>query len=213
MDPDSARWVRHLSAGDPDREAATVRLHGLLVRAAHVEAARRSGFHGVVGVELNDLADQAAADATLSILRRVDTFRGESRFTTWAYKFVVLEVGSKLARHAWRRQESHPEPELWERLPDALAVGPEGSVVAAELLAAVRRGVEQVMTAHQRRVFVSLVLQAVPLDVIVAELGTNRNAVYKTMFDARQKLRTYLLEGGYLDESSPPPAGAREGRR
>ena len=202
MDADSARWVQTLTGAAPARDVATGELHTLLRRAAHAEANRRSGYHGVGGVELDDIAEQAASDAVLSILRRVDTFRGESRFTTWAYKFVILEVSSKLSRHVWRREGSHPDPTAWERLPDALGVAPDESAEARALLAAVRRGVEVAMTPHQRRVFVAIVVHATPLDALVAELGTNRNAVYKSMFDARRKLRTYLCENGFLDAAT-----------
>ena len=199
MDAESARWVQTLTGTAPEREVATGELHALLQHAAHAEARRRSGYHGVAGVELEDIAEQAASDAVLSVLRRVDTFRGESRFTTWAYKFVVFEVSSKLARHAWRREGSHPDPEAWERLPDALGVAPEESAEARALLEAVREGVEEALTPHQRRVFVAIVVDATPLDALVAELGTNRNAVYKTMFDARRKLRSHLCQHGFLD--------------
>lgn len=207
MDADSARWVQTLTGDASAREVATGELHTLLRRAAHAEAGRRSGYHGVGGVELGDIADQAASDAVLSILRRVDTFRGESRFTTWAYKFVVFEVSSKLARHVWRREASHPDPTAWERLPATLGAAPEESAEARALLVAVRQGVELALTAHQRRIFVALVVDATPLDALVAELGTNRNAVYKSMFDARRKLRIYLCENGFLD--APDRPGAR----
>ena len=200
-DVDSDRWVLALDPISPTRDVATRELHALLLRAAHAEAARRSGYNGVMGVELDDVAQQAAADAVMSILRRLDSFRGESRFTTWAYKFVVLEVSSKLARHAWRRENRHLDAEAWEGLPDALGVAPDESAEARELLAAVRRGVDEAMTPHQRRIFVALVVDGVPLDALVAELGTNRNAVYKVMFDARRKLRGYLCEQGLLQET------------
>ena len=206
MDADSARWVRSLAAGSPSCETATGELHGLLLRAAHAEAARRSGYNGVAGVELEDLATQAASDAVLSILRRLDSFRGDSRFTTWAYKFVILEVSSKFARHAWRRGDVHPDPEAWERLPDVLGVAPEASAEARELLQTVRQGVDQALTPHQRRVFVAVVVHAMPLDALVAELGTNRNAIYKVMFDARRKLRTYLDEQGFSERIEQPGA-------
>jgi RNA polymerase sigma-70 factor (ECF subfamily) len=200
-DADSDRWLRALAASSPTRDTATGELHALLLRAAHSEAARRSGYNGVVGVELDDIAQQAAADAVMSILRRLDSFRGESRFTTWAYKFVVLEVSSKLARHVWRREDRHLDAAAWERLPDALGVRPDESAEARELLAAVRQGVDEAMTPHQRRIFVALVVDGMPLDALVAELGTNRNAVYKAMFDARRKLRRYLCEHGFLEDA------------
>ncbi len=208
MDVDSARWVRALAADSPACEATTGELHALLLRAAHAEATRRSGYSGVAGVELDDVATQAASDAVLSILRRLDSFRGDSRFTTWAYKFVIYEVSSKLTRHAWRREGAHLEPEAWERLPDALGVAPDEAAEARELVQAVRSGVDRVLTPHQRRVFVAIVVDATPLDALVEQLGTNRNAIYKVMFDARRKLRTHLEEQGY-GELLEGPAGAR----
>ncbi len=206
MDLDSARWVRVLAADSPAREAATEELLALLRRAARLEAGRRSGYSGVAGVELDDVASQAASDAVLSILRRLESFRGNSRFTTWAYKFVIYEVSSKLARHAWRREGVHLEPEAWDRLPDALGVTPAQSAEVLELLQAVRSGVEQALTPHQRRVFVAVVVDATPLDVLTEQLGTNRNAVYKVMFDARRKLRTHLDEQGYGELLAQPTA-------
>lgn len=199
MDAESARWVQTLTAEPPVCDIATGELRALLLRAARAEAGRRSGYNGVRGVELDDLADQAASDAALSILRRIDTFRGDSRFTTWAYKFVIFEVSSKLARHVWRRERSHADPTAWERLPDVLGVAPEESAQARALMQAVRTGVEEALTEHQRRVFVALVVDAVPLDVLVADLQSNRNAVYKSMFDARRRLRTYLTAQGFLE--------------
>lgn len=204
MDADSAHWVRALATDSPARETATGELHALLLRAAHAEANRRSGYSGVAGVELGDVATQAASDAVLSILRRLDSFRGDSRFTTWAYKFVIFEVSSKLSRHAWRRDSAHLEPEAWERLPDALGVTPDQSAEARQLLEAVQSGVEQALTPHQRRVFVAIVVDAMPLDALVEQLGTNRNAVYKVMFDARRKLRSHLNEQGYGDLLGQP---------
>ena len=199
MDADSARWVESLSADSPRYADAVAELHQMMVRVARAETARRSGTNGVRGAELDDVANQAAGDAVVSILRRVTEFRGSSRFTTWAYKFAVLEVSTKLSRHAWRRDSLRLDEDAWTRLPGRLGANPDESAEAKDLSAAVRDAVENVLTVRQRQVFVALVVTGMPLDVLVADLGTSRNAAYKTMFDARRKLRAHLVATGYLD--------------
>lgn len=199
LDAESARWVQSLSAEPDERDEAVTELHALLIRVATAEAGRRAGTHGVRGPELSDLAHQAAGDAVVSILRRLADFRGESRFTTWACKFVILEVASKLTRHVWRRDRVQLDPGAWGQLPARLGSGPADLAESQELVDAVREGVESALTPHQRRIFVAIIVDAVPLDVLAAELGSNRNAIYKTMFDARRKLRAYLVAAGAMD--------------
>lgn len=199
LDPLSASWVRELSSTGAAYETACVRLHADLLRIARRELARRRSRYGFDGPEVDDLAHQAAADALLAITRKIGDFRGESRFTTWAYRFVVLEVSAKIGRHFWSTQRVELDGEDWDRLPDRLGAGPAESSEARALAAAVRTAADEVLTHHQRRVFVSLVLDAVPLDALVLELGSSRNAVYKTMFDARRRLRDHLVAHGYLD--------------
>lgn len=198
FDDASAAWVSGLGCEGTERETAIENLHALLLRIARVEAARRAGLNGIAGVELDDLAHQAAADACLSIVREVGEFRGDSKFTTWAYKFVIYEVSSKFSRHAWRRDDVQLAEDSWERLPGRLGTDPEDIAGSRELVTAVRRAVEEELTPHQRRIFVAIVLNATPLDVLTAELGSNRNAIYKTLFDARRKLRANLVTYGYI---------------
>lgn len=200
MDPESRAWVDHLSAQGSVRDEAVARLHGRLLRMARSEASRRAGWHGVRGRELDDLANQAADDATVSILRRLPEFRGDSRFTTWAFAFVVHEVSGKLGRHVWRRDGVHLDEESWEELPARFGTGPEQVSESRALVGALRAAVDTQLTAHQRLVFVALVVNAVPIDALAVELDTNRNALYKTMFDVRRKLRRHLETHGYLDE-------------
>jgi RNA polymerase sigma-70 factor, ECF subfamily len=202
LDPVSAEWIGALTGTANERHDGQARLHGMLARVALHEVRRRStGSSWPAGVELEDLAYQAAADAMIAILGKLHTFRGESRFTTWAYRFVVLEVSAKLGRHYWTL---HPpavlEAQDWERLPDRLGTDPGEQAERAELVRAVRRAVEEVLTAHQRRLFTAIVVNGVPLDAVVARLGTNRNAVYKTIFDARREIRAYLAANGHLDQ-------------
>jgi RNA polymerase sigma-70 factor, ECF subfamily len=199
LDPESARWLRAFSDSGPPLESALAELHAMLMRAARREVARRGPHQQIAGPELEDLAYQAAGDALVAIMRKVPQFRGESRFTTWAYKFVVLEVSAKIGRHYWRRPVRSLDAEHWDRLPDRFGFGPAEESEWRDLLGAVRRGVETELTARQREVFVAIVLNDVPLDALVVKLGSNRNAIYKTMFDARRKLRAVLVANGYLE--------------
>jgi RNA polymerase sigma-70 factor (ECF subfamily) len=203
LDPDSAQWVQLLSGTGPQREAALARLHDTLLRIARTELQRRGGRLRVAGPELDDLAYQAAADAMLAIIGKLGQFRGESRFTTWAYKFVIFEVSAKIGRHFWSNPAAAMGTEEWERLPDRFALDPARETERRDMASAVRRAVDEQLTPRQRQIFVALVLNGVPMDALVAELGSSRNAIYKTMFDARRKLRAALAANGYLgDETS-----------
>ena len=205
LDPASAAWVADLTAEGPRREDAVQRLHALLLRACRAELGRRAPRSGVTGPDVDDLAVQAATDATLAVLGKVDRFRGESRFTTWAYAFVVFEVSTVLGRR-WRRTHERVEitPELWDTVPDRLGAGPEEVAQARELVRLLRAAVERELTPRQRETFLAVVVEGVPLDALVDELGTTRGAVYKTVFDARRKIRQFLVANGY-----PVPKGGR----
>ncbi|MCP9950017.1 sigma-70 family RNA polymerase sigma factor [Actinomadura madurae] len=180
------------------REQAVADLHALLLRVARREAFRRRAALGIDGPELDDLAHQAAADAMVAIIAKVREFRGESRFTTWAYKFVLLELANKIGRHFWRRRTWPMEQEDWDRLPDRFGLRPEDQAEWRDLVAALRRAVDDELTEHQRTIFSALVLGGVPADALADKLGTTRNALYKALFDARRKLRANLVANGYL---------------
>jgi RNA polymerase sigma-70 factor, ECF subfamily len=206
LDPDSVLWLRSLGGTEEERTAALVRLHDLLLRIAHSEVRRRSGHLRMAGPELDDVAHQAAADALVAITAKIEQFRGESRFTTWAFKFVIFEVSTKIGRHFWRKATVPMEAEDWDRLPDRFGLDPAAESEWRELVAALHKAVDEVLTDWQRQIFVAIVLNGLPLDALVAELGSNRNAIYKTMFDARRKLRAELAAKGYLDtETSRTP--------
>jgi RNA polymerase sigma-70 factor, ECF subfamily len=203
LDEVSAEWISVLNSTGAARESGLARLHDLLLRVAVHELRRREPASGVGGAELDDLAHQAAADAMLAVLDKLDTFRGESRFTTWVYRFVVLEVSNKLGRHYWRR---HPATVLgnedWERLPDRFGVAPDAHAERVELIAAVRTAIHETLTDHQRALFMAIIVDGVPLDALITQLGTTRGAVYKTVFDARRKIRAHLVANGYLEHES-----------
>ena len=202
FDPDSGQWVRVLSGTGPQREAGLARLHELLLRIARAEVQRRSGKLRITGPEVDDLAYQAAADALLAIDLKIGQFRGESRFTTWAYKFVIFEVSAKIGWHFWAHPAVSMDAEDWDRLPGRLGPDPARETELRELADAVRRAVDEHLTPRQRKVFVAIVVNGVPMDALVAELGSTRNAIYKTMWDARRKLRSALAAKGYLDDQT-----------
>ncbi len=136
----------------------------------------------------------------LAILGKLTEFRGESRFISWAYRFVILEVSSKLGRHYWRNPPVALDAAQWERLPDRFGLDPHQHAEAADVLAELRRVIETDLTAHQRRIFIAIVVDGIPLDALAARLGLQRNAIYKVIFDARRTLRRALEAKGYLHE-------------
>ncbi len=148
------------------------------------------------GGELDDIALEAADDALMSVLARLDDFQGRSRFTTWAYKFALLEAAVKLRRRAWQGREVPIEQAAWDALAST-ARGPAQEAEQAELLLAIRESIDAVLSPHQRRVLIALAVEGVPLDVFAERLGTTRGALYKTLHDARRKLRKHLAEEGH----------------
>jgi RNA polymerase sigma-70 factor (ECF subfamily) len=197
---ESRAWLRALNAAGDEREQAAARLHEMLLRVARAETRRRGAELQISGPELDDLAYQAAADAVVAILAKLGEFRGESRFTTWAYKFVIFEVSGKIGRHFWRRPGRPVYAEDWDQLPDRFGLDPAREAEWRDLARALRKSVETDLTGHQRRIFTALILDGIPLDALAAELGSSRNAIYKTMFDARRKLRASLVANGYLHD-------------
>ena len=200
IDRENRRWVRDLAAVGPRREAACDELYPLLLRVGKSEARRRAPLLRLNGPELDDIAHQAAADALMAITGRVDTFRGEARFTTWASTFVIFNVASKMNRHFWRRHAIPYEQEDWSRVAAKFASSPEDEVLVREFAAAVASAVEENLSDRQRLVFVATVLNGIPMDVLADELGSTLNALYKVLFDARKKLRAALVFGGFLLE-------------
>jgi RNA polymerase sigma-70 factor (ECF subfamily) len=195
--PALEEWHLDLHTEGARRDEAVARLHGLLLRAARFEVfRRRNSLSQVSAAELDDLAQQAADDAAVSVLRRLDDFRGESSFRTWAYKFALLEASVKVRRHAWRDREVTLEPEHWENLAHA-GPGPDDDVENAALLEAVREGIRSALTPRQRQVLVATVLEGVPIDVLAERLGSNRNALYKVLHDARRRLREHVAAAGF----------------
>jgi RNA polymerase sigma-70 factor, ECF subfamily len=194
----SRAWLEALRSDGAVQRQAMSDLHALLLRATRYELRRRrAALAHVRGEELEDLATQAADDAMVAVLSKLDDYRGASRFTTWAYKFALLEAGVRLRRRAWQGREVILEPEMWPTFADSSSSAHE-LLEHGELLTVLRDAVAKALTPHQREVFVSLALNGVPIDVLSERLCTSRGALYKTLHDARRKLRGELSAAGLL---------------
>jgi len=205
LDETSEQWLSALRSTGAQRERAVSDLRALLLRAARFETGRRATA-ALSRSERNDLAMQAADDALMLVLDKLDTFEGRSRFTTWAYKFAVYEAGVKTRRRGWQDREVALDEASWSLIEDSSS-GPEAAAEERELLLALEAGIATALTAHQRNVLVALAVTGVPIDVLADRLGTTRGALYKTLHDARRKLRGHLsnqglavLAEGYLKE-------------
>jgi RNA polymerase sigma-70 factor (ECF subfamily) len=196
--PDAASraWIADLQDSGRPHHEAVARLHELLLRAARFEVnRRRATMPHLRGNDFDDLAMQSADDALVAVLSKLDSYRGDSRFTTWAYKFALIEAGVKLRRRAWQGREVPLQSETWP-LFRARGPSPESSVERGDLLEVLQEAISDKLTPHQREVLVATTLNDVPIDVLAERLNSTRGALYKTLHDARHKLRAQLATQG-----------------
>ncbi len=196
-------WVHALTTPGVEQTLAMRQLHQLMVRAAahqvwRMRAALPDPSPGTVDVIVN----QAADEAMTTLLAKVHTFEGRSRFTTWAFKFAILQAATDVRRLQWQ----HREVELRDLDPtDAHAPAhdsPEHHAEGNDLARAVADAMRTVLTAHQRRIAIALLVDGIPIDVLAQRLGTSRGALYKTVHDVRGRLRAELSRRGYLPAAS-----------
>jgi len=203
IDAESRTWMRRLRAEGADREQAVAELRELLLRAARFEVGRRRArMSQLRGGDHEDIAQQSANDALVAILAKLDDYRGDSRFTTWAYKFALYESAAALRRRSWQGREVPLEPEHWPLIADTGST-PDEDAEAAELLGAVGEAIENELTEHQREILVAVTLNGVPIDVLAERLTTTRGALYKTLHDARGRLRESLSARGLRIDHQP----------
>ena len=193
---DPVDWPTALSLPGPAQDIALRRLHALMVRAARHQVWRMRGMlPGVDTVTCEDLANSAADEALTALLGKLDTFEGRSRFTTWAYKFAILQAATEVRRHAWAKREVHLEDaDLWSDT----GAGPEQHVEASDLARAVAEAMRVALTPYQRKIAVALLVDQVPVDVLAERLSTTRGALYKALHEARGRLRAHLAATGHL---------------
>jgi RNA polymerase sigma-70 factor (ECF subfamily) len=179
-------------------------LHELMLRAAAHQVSRMRGAlpdasPGTVDIVVNQAADEAMA----AVLRKLHTFEGRSRFTTWAFKFAILQAASDVRRLQWQHRDVELRDLDLAHLPAAEHLNPEQQAQGSEIAVAMAEAMHTVLTPHQRRVAIALLVDGVPVDVLAQRLATTRGALYKTVHDARQRLRAQLTATGYLE---PTPA-------
>ena len=215
--PDADLPIRLATPG-PDRDLALGELHALMVRGCRHQVRRmRAQLPGFDARACDDLAVSAADDALMALLGKLHTFEGRSRFTTWAYKFAILQAATEVRRHAWARREvplddpatvqGHPAGG-GHGLASATVAAPSEVAEASDLAAEVTRALDVALTAYQRRIAVALLVDDVPIDVLADRLGTTRGALYKTLHVARSRLRAHLVSTGHLEPARRSPAGA-----
>lgn len=188
-------WIAALSQPGPEYDAALEDLRATLVRGLGYALADRSN------VRESDLQD-FAQDALLRTLKGLPSFRGESRFTTWAHKIAVRVAFTELRRRRWRDvsldEMTESQEGVGDFIPESLAdpsLGPEQQAMQRAILSTLRRLVDEELTDRQRRAM-QAVLRGMPLEEVARRMNTNRNALYKLLHDARQRLQKRLLEEG-----------------
>jgi RNA polymerase sigma-70 factor, ECF subfamily len=193
---DEPDWVVALTLPGPVQDEAMRKLHRLMVRAAlHQVRRMRSQLPGVGAEVCEDIAHSAADEALTAVLAKLSTFEGRSRFTTWAYKFAILQAATEVRRQAWAgREVALMDVDTWR---DPVS-GPEEQVEGSDLAAALAEAMDVALTPYQRKIAVALLVDGVPVDVLADRLATTRGALYKTLHMARGRLRAHLVESGYL---------------
>jgi RNA polymerase sigma-70 factor (ECF subfamily) len=198
LSAEDRRWVDGLSLRGGDHERTCRDLHAVLLRAAKFEVAQRRSAYHLGGADLDDIACQAASDALLLIIGKASDFRGDSRFTTWATRFVGFEVRAKLRQHLSPNRAVGLAAEHDEQLVEPNS-DPYVHAEAQELAEAIHDVVNDRFSSHQRTVFVALLMcDVTPVDLGM-QMGLNANAIYQIAFRARQCLRRQLRANGFLD--------------
>ena len=193
---DSIDWPAALVLPGPEQDEALRRLHTLMVKAARHQVWRmRDMLHGRGADFYEELAHGAADEALTVLLTKLDSFQGRSRFTTWAYKFAILQAANEVRRQSWADREVALED--WDVWSD-LGPSPEQNAEAGDLATAVEHAMRVALTPYQRKIAVALLVDDVPIDVLADRLGTTRGALYKALHQARGRLRASLRSTGHL---------------
>ncbi len=200
----NAEWVAALRAQD---QAALEALRSRLRRSiAFYLSQDRSDLRDMAGHELAQLAEDLAQDATLRVMDNLDKFRGESRFTTWATKIAIRLAISDLRRARYRDfslDELTADDELLPaaaRLATSAAPTPEKVAERDDVLERIEQALQEALTERQYQALMAVAVKGVPMDVLAERMGTNRNALYKLIHDARRKLKQRMEAQGLSTE-------------
>jgi RNA polymerase sigma-70 factor, ECF subfamily len=201
-----ADWVAALSQPGAAQDDAMRRLHALMVRAAAQQVWRmRAALPDPSTHAVDDLANQAADEAMTALLGKLHTFEGRSRFSTWAFKFAILQAATEVRRIQWQHREVELRDLDVEAPPHD---GPDHAAEVRDLGQALTRAMRTTLTPHQRRIAIALLVDQVPIDVLADRLGSTRGALYKTVHDVRVRLRAELVATGHLTATPAPSTTA-----
>jgi RNA polymerase sigma-70 factor (ECF subfamily) len=198
-------WLEDLRASGSAQEAAITDLRDLLLRTVLFFFSRNLGdFDRLTRDEILQLAEDCAQEALIAVLNHLADFRGDSKFTTWAYKFAINFALMTARRERWKGisldQLSFVDggsPAEWAMQGKEPSLTPDQFVMQVEILETIREVIEQDLTDKQRRVLILMVFNEVPMDEVARQLGTNRNAIYKMLHDARRKMKYRLQARGF----------------
>lgn len=200
------QWLNELRTDGPEQQYAINDLLQYLLRAVLYFFSQNPGDLGrLAKVELEQVAQDLAQESLLTVLKHLDDFRGESKFTTWAYRFAINTALVEVRRRRWKNvslDNLAADSDLPEfELQDESAEDPDRAVRQHEIWEIIRDAIENDLTPRQRQVLTALAFDDVPMDVVTERLHTNRNAIYKMLHDARTKLKKTLEERGFgVDE-------------
>jgi RNA polymerase sigma-70 factor, ECF subfamily len=198
-------WLGDLREEGVEQEQAIADLQNILLRAVLYIFNRNLGeFSALNRDDILKLAEDCAQEALIAIMNHLSDFRGDSKFTTWAYKFAVNIALTTARRERWKdvsldQLSSSEDGPLFEWAVGEKPRGPtlDQSAMQNEVGEVIREVIERDLTEKQRRVLIMMVFNEVPMDEVVRILGTNRNAVYKLLHDARRKLKSSLQARGF----------------
>lgn len=185
-----------MTASGEVQETAIADLRDLLLRAALYFFNRNPGdFGGMNRDEILQCAEDCAQEALIAVMDHLSDFRGDSKFTTWAYKFAINMALMTARRQRWKGKSLDELPVSNSVLFDGEL--PDQSLIQREIRGILEEVIKGELTDRQRQILILMVFHEVPMDEIVQRLGTNRNAIYKMLHDARRKLKNRLQARGF----------------
>lgn len=195
----NAQWIADLKSEGEQHAAALTDLRRIILTGLSYSLSK---WLSNQDTRFAPLAEEVAQDTLLRVLDRLDTFQGHSQFTTWVHKIAVRIALTELRRKRWNNVslddlvESEENPTLKNLMMDRDSVAPEAIVEGGDVMQLVRRIIVEELTVKQRKAMIAIAIKGMPLEEAARQMGTNRNALYKLMYDSRQRLKHRLLQEG-----------------